>query len=176
MICAINIRQDATHHESTKIKPPFLPYDKPDLYNNYILKDPEYTDLFYIHFPCHCILNQIDSNTDLLDNVLLTKDVLQPTKKSRSVGQYKLKSEKTTSKKTRLKKKFRIVSTQLHEEPRSIKIQFYKYAKSKSDKENMLQQRLFYNTNESEELSMYRYRYLAQSTNRTVPTLYLNCT
>ena len=53
----------------------------------------------------------------LLDNVLLTKDILRPTKKPTSVGWYKSKSEKMTSKnKARLKnKKFRSVSTQVRE-------------------------------------------------------------
>ena len=75
MIRAINLCQDATCHESTKMKPPFLPYNEPDLCNNYILKDPEYIDRFCNNFPCQCVVNQVDSDTDLLNNVLLTKDV-----------------------------------------------------------------------------------------------------
>ena len=106
MICAINLRKDATCHESTKMKPPFLPYDEPDLCNNYILKDPEYIGRICINFPCHCVLDQVDSDTDLLDNALLMKDVLRPTEKPRSVGPHKSKLEKTISKKKpRLRKR-----------------------------------------------------------------------
>ena len=97
--------QDATLQEYAEVKPPFLPYGEPDLCNDYILKDPDYIDRFCINFPCHCVLNQVDSDTDLLDDVILTKDVLRPTKKPRSVGSHKSKLEKTTSrKKSRLKK------------------------------------------------------------------------
>ena len=53
-----------------KIKPPFLTFDKPNLCNDYILKDPEYIDRFSINFPCHYIFNQNDSNANLLDNML----------------------------------------------------------------------------------------------------------
>ena len=84
MIRAINLRQDATLHRSTKIKPPFLTFNEPNLCNDYILKDPEYIDRFCINFPCHCVLNQVDSDTDLLENELLMKGILQPTEKARS--------------------------------------------------------------------------------------------
>ena len=50
MICAINLCQDATRHESKKMKPPLLPFDEPDLCNDYILKDPEYIDRFVLIF------------------------------------------------------------------------------------------------------------------------------
>ena len=91
MICAINLCQDATYHESKKMKSPFLPFDEPDLCNSYILKDPEYIDCFCINFLGHCVLNQVDLDTDLPDNVLLTKDVLGTTEKPRSEGPNKLK-------------------------------------------------------------------------------------
>ena len=73
MICAVNLREDATLCESTKMKPPFLPLHEPNLCNNYILRDSEYIDCFCIKFPCHCVLNQVDSDTNLLDNMILTK-------------------------------------------------------------------------------------------------------
>ena len=85
------------------MKPPFLPFDEPKLCNNYTLRDSEYIDRFRINFPCHCVLNQVDSNTNLLDNVILIKVALQLTKKPRSVGPHRLKLNKTTSKKSRLK-------------------------------------------------------------------------
>ena len=104
MICAINLCQDTTCQEFLEVKPPLLPYNEPDLYNNYILKDPDYIGRFCIHFPCHYVLNQVDLDTDLLDNMLLTKDVLRATEKSRSVDPHKSKSEKTTSRKKSLLK------------------------------------------------------------------------
>ena len=71
--------------------------------------DQKYNDrLFFLH--------QVDSNTDLLDNVLLKRVVVQPIEKLKNIGPQKLKS-KTTMKKqnSRLKnKKFRSVSMQLH--------------------------------------------------------------
>ena len=76
MIWAINFCQDTTLRGSTKNKPPFLPFDEPNLCNDYILRDSEHIDHFCINFPCHCVLNQVNLNTDLLDNVLLKKDVL----------------------------------------------------------------------------------------------------
>ena len=105
MLCAINLCQNTTIRESTKMKLPFLPFDEPNLCNDYILRDSEYIDRFCINFPYHCALNQVHLDNDLLDNVILTKVVLQPTEKPRSVGPHKLKSKKTTSKKkSRLKK------------------------------------------------------------------------
>ena len=77
----------------------FLPFNEPNLCNIYILKDPEYIDRSCINFSCYCDLNQIDSDIDPLDNVLLTKDVLRSTEKSKSLGPHKSKLEKTKSKK-----------------------------------------------------------------------------
>ena len=81
MIRTINLHQDATLRGSTKMKPLFLPFDEPNLCNDYILRDSEYIDHFCINFPCRCVLKQVDLDTNLLDNVLLTKDVLRSTKK-----------------------------------------------------------------------------------------------
>ena len=115
MLCAIDLCQDATLHGSTKMKPPFLPFNETNLCNDYILRNSEYIDRFCIDFPCHCVFNQVYLDTNLLDNVILTKVLLQPTEKPRSVGSHNSKSKKTTSKKkSPLKnKKFRSVSTQL---------------------------------------------------------------
>ena len=104
MICAINLCQDAIFCRSTEMKSPFLAFDESNVYINYILRDPEYIDRFCINFPCHGVFNQVDLDTNLLDNVLLTKVVVQLTKKPRNAGPHKLKLEKTTSKKkSRLK-------------------------------------------------------------------------
>ena len=50
MICAINLRQDATRHEFTKMKPPFLPFDELDLCNDYMLKDLNTLIVFVLIF------------------------------------------------------------------------------------------------------------------------------
>ena len=63
------------------MKPLFLSYGEPDLCNDYILKDLVYINRFCINFPCHCVLDQVDSDIDMLGNVVLRKDVLRPTKK-----------------------------------------------------------------------------------------------
>ena len=52
------------------MKPALWPYDEPDLCNDYILKDLDYIDRFCINFPCHCVLGQVDLDTNLLGNVL----------------------------------------------------------------------------------------------------------
>ena len=105
MFCVINLCQNAYLRGSTEMKPPFLPFDEPNQCNDYILRDSEYIDRFYINFPCHYNLNQVHLDTNLLNNFILTKVVLQTTKKTRSTGPHKSKSKKTTSrKKSRLKK------------------------------------------------------------------------
>ena len=93
MVRAIDLYQDATRQEYMEVKPTFLPYGELDLYNNYMLKDLNYIDCFSNNFPCHFVLNQVDCDTNLLDNVNFTKNILQPTRKQRSVGPHKLKSE-----------------------------------------------------------------------------------
>ena len=61
-------------------------------------------------------LIQVDSNTDLLDKVILTEVIPQPTKKPRSVGPHKLISKKIDNKKkARLdNKKFRSANKSLY--------------------------------------------------------------
>ena len=76
-----------------------MPYRELDLCKNYILKDLDYIDRFCINFFCHCVLEQVPQDTNLFDYVVLWKEVVQPTKKSRSVGPHKSEPEKTTSKK-----------------------------------------------------------------------------
>ena len=63
MLCAINLVQDISLCEFTRMKPPFLPFHEPNLCNDYITMNPEYSD-------CFCFPNQTDSNYDLLNNVL----------------------------------------------------------------------------------------------------------
>ena len=104
MIHDINLRQDATRLQSTKMKPPFMPFDDQNLCNYSILKDPKYIDCFCINFLCYCVLNQFDLNTDLIDNVFSTKDILQPTKKPKNVGHTNQNRRKQQAKKNHASK------------------------------------------------------------------------
>ena len=106
MLHTIEHRQNISFWKSTRMKPPFLPFDVPSSCNNCIFMNQKYNNQLYF-------LNQVDSNINLLDNVLLKKVVVGLTKKSRSVGSHKLKLKTTTNKKKLgLKnKKFRSVST-----------------------------------------------------------------
>ena len=83
------------------MKQPFLPYGELDLCNGYILKDPDRIDNFSINFPCQCVLGRVTSDTDMLNNVVLWKEVVQQTKKPRSLGPHKSKPEKQQAKKKR---------------------------------------------------------------------------
>ena len=130
------------------MKPHIHPFDEPDLCNNFIWKNPEYIDYFCINFTCHCVLNQVDLDTDLLDNVLLTKDILQPTKnKECRPTHIKIKENNKQKEIMPKNKKFRSLSTQLREDPCGVKISLYRPTESRSGEKNMLQQCLF-NTDE----------------------------
>ena len=83
-----------------------LPYDEPNLYNDFITKDTSQPSRFIINFPCHCVLGHVLSDSDPLDDLGPWKEVVGPTKKSRSVGPHKSKLKQTTSiKKIRQKNK-----------------------------------------------------------------------
>ena len=71
--------------------------------------DLEYNDQLYS-------LNQVNLNTNLLDNGILIQVVVHPTKKQRSVGPHKLRSKTTTYKKKACNKnkKFRSTSTHIY--------------------------------------------------------------
>ena len=56
--------------------PTFLPFDEPNLFNDYIFMNPEYNDRL-------CFLDQVDSNTDVLDNMILQQVVMQPIKETK---------------------------------------------------------------------------------------------
>ena len=136
MICTINLCQIVTVCVSKKMKPLFLPFDEINLCNNYILRDPEYIDRFCISFPSHCVLNQVDSDTNLLDNVLLSKEGLTTNRKTKEYRPNQIKIGENYKQKQITPKNeiFRSVSTQLCGES----------AESSSDEKNVLQQRLFY--------------------------------
>ena len=79
MFCALNLRQDANLCESTKLKPYILPFGKLDIGIDHLLTDSGYDNHSCIIFPFHCVLNQIDSCTNLLGKLILTEVILQPT-------------------------------------------------------------------------------------------------
>ena len=108
----INLCQDATLCESTK-KTSFLNFNETNLCNNHILKDSECIHRFCINFLCHCVLNQVDLDMNLLDNAILTKVVLRPTKRIRSVGPTQIKIKENNKQKEIT--------------PRKQKIQEYEY-------------------------------------------------
>ena len=114
MLYSFNHCQDITVRENTKLKSSLLPFEELNMVNN-LSMNSEYDSCSNINFPLYHALNQVDLNTDLLDEVILTEVVLQPTKKPRSVGPHKLISKKKDNqRKSRLgNKKFRSVSKPL---------------------------------------------------------------
>ena len=50
----------------------------------------EYDNHYNINFSLHNALNQVDLNTDLIDEGILTEVILRPSKKPRSVAPHKL--------------------------------------------------------------------------------------
>ena len=79
---AIKHRPDISLWKSTKIEPPFLPFNEPNSCNDCIFMDQQYNDQL-------CFLNQVDLNTDVFDDMLFKRVVAQPTEKPRSVGPHK---------------------------------------------------------------------------------------
>ena len=51
-----------------------------DVGNNHLSTDSGYDNHSCINFQFHHALNQVDFSTNLLDKVILTEDVLRPTK------------------------------------------------------------------------------------------------
>ena len=98
MIRAIHCWQVTEHLESIEVSQHILQYDELDLYNDYITKEPDYMDRFCINFPHHFVLGHILSDSNPLNNLGSWKEVVQPTKKPRSIGPHKLKPKKTRQK------------------------------------------------------------------------------
>ena len=156
MLRALNLCQDVTLCVSTKLKSPLLPFDKLSIGNDHLSTDAGYDNCFCINFPFHSALNQVGSSTSLLDEVILTEVVLQPTKKPRSVGPHKTIPRKNNNKKkSRLEnKKFRSVSRPLY----GVSID------PSSDEDNVPQRRLLY-TNKDKR------NYPLMDTGASVPTV-----
>ena len=125
MIQAIHCRQVTEQLNLSNLSQHILPYDEPDLYNDFITKEINHKDCFIINFPRHCVLGHVLLDSDPLNDLGPWKEVVQPTKKPRSVGPHKSKPKKTTSmKKTRQKnKKSRSVTIQIPEKTRSVKVE-----------------------------------------------------
>ena len=69
MIRAIHCHQVAEHLESVEVSQLILPYDEPDLCNDYISRDPDYIDRFSTNFPRHCVLGHVLSDSNPLDEL-----------------------------------------------------------------------------------------------------------
>ena len=80
MLCAIIRCQDTIICRSTKFKSSLLHFNKLDINDNYLSTDSEYNDYSVINFPLQFALNQVDSTTNLLDDVVLTEVVLRKPK------------------------------------------------------------------------------------------------
>ena len=102
-------------------------YDEPDLCNDYISMEQGSTDRFSINFPRHYVLGHVLLDTNRLDNVDSWKEVVQPTKKPRSVDPHKLKPMQTLKKKTKNKKR-----QQRNKKSRSVTIQVPENCKNKN--------------------------------------------
>ena len=122
MLCAILFCQDAIIRRSTRFKLSLLHFNKLDIDNNHLSTNSEYNDHSGINFQLQFALNQVDTTTNLLDDVVLTEVVLRPTEKPRSVGQHKLILKKNGNKrKSRLgNKKFRSVCKPQNKKFRSV--------------------------------------------------------
>ena len=57
MLCAIHCCQN--RQDNNDISQPFLYYNEPDLYNNYISKEPGKDYRFNINFPGHCAFGHV---------------------------------------------------------------------------------------------------------------------
>ena len=97
MLHAIKHCQNTFLWNSTRMLPSFLPFDEPNLCNDYIFMNSEYNNRL-------CFLNQVDSDTDLLDNMILHQIIIQPTKKPRNIGPHKSRSKTTTYKRNHASK------------------------------------------------------------------------
>ena len=116
MLCSLNHCQDITVRENTKLKSPLLPFDDLNMGNGDLSTNSIYDNCSNINFPLLHALNQVDLNSNLLDEVILTKVIIQPIKKPRSAGLHKLMSKKNGNKrKSRLGNKiFKSVSKPLY--------------------------------------------------------------
>ena len=81
-----------------------LSYDEPDLCNNYISKEQDSADRFFINFSRHCVLGHDLSDTDPLNEVDSWMEMVRPSKKPRSVDPHRSNPIQTVRKATNNKK------------------------------------------------------------------------
>ena len=106
MLCSLNHRQDVIVRENIKLKLSLLPFEELNLGKGDLPTDSEYDNRSSINFPLYRALNQVDSNTNLVDKMILTEVVLRPTKKPRSASSHKSILKKNgNKKKSRLENK-----------------------------------------------------------------------
>ena len=118
MIRALHRRQVREQLHLSNLNQHILPYDEPDLYHDFITKDTSQPSRFIINFPRHCVLGHVLSDSDPLNDLGPWKEVVQPTKKPRSVDPRKLKPIQTLKKTTNNKK-----THQRNKKSRSVTIQ-----------------------------------------------------
>ena len=90
MLHATICYQDDIICRSTRFKLSLLHFNELNMNNNHLSTNSEYNDHSVLNFPLQFTPNQVDSTTNLLDKVVLTEVVLQPTEKPRSVGPHRL--------------------------------------------------------------------------------------
>ena len=89
MLCSLNHYQDVTVCGYTKLKSSLLTFEELNMDNDDLSTNSEYDNCSNINCSIHHALNQVDSNTDLIDKAILTEVVLRPTKKPRGVSPHK---------------------------------------------------------------------------------------
>ena len=72
---ALNHRQDINVIASTKLKSSLLPFEELNMDNNDLSTNSEYNNRSSVNFLCHHAPKQVDSNNNLLDEVILTEVV-----------------------------------------------------------------------------------------------------
>ena len=111
MIHATTCCQIDNIHRSTRFKSSLLHFNKLDVNSIHLSTNLEYNDHLILIYPPRFTHNQVDSTTDLFDDVDLNEVILRPTEKPRSVGPHKsiLKKNGNKRKSHQENKKFRSV-------------------------------------------------------------------
>ena len=116
------ISRDENHQDINDNAEYVLSYNKPNLCNDYISKEQGSVDRFSINFPRHYILGHVLLDTNPLNEVDTWKEVVQPSKKPRSVDPRRLNPIQTVRNATNNKKmqqknkKFRSITIQTPED------------------------------------------------------------
>ena len=76
MIRDLHCRQVREQLHLSNLNQHILPYDEPDLYNDFITKDTNHPSCFIINFPRQCVLGYVLSDSDLVDDLGPWKEVV----------------------------------------------------------------------------------------------------